>query len=307
VDPFERFSDEAKRTLTLTRAEAERSHSAYIGTEHILLGMLRTEGSLAATVLTSLGVDLAAARAAIGSIPRRPDQPLSAGGGGAPTSRVRRVVELAFQEARGRGDTTVTTGSMLVGLLLVADGAAAEILRGGGVSVAAVREALARLGERGVGETVSGGRPEGAARTAPSGSQASGAVPVEAAPPSVPSPPPAPEGSELRRLLDSAERDAAAMGTTPGPDHVLRALLSHDGFTARLLARLGVDRAEALRLATPPGDARELGDEVRRLRSEQGRALAAGDEERAAAARGREGELLRLLADRLSRWRETFE
>jgi Clp amino terminal domain, pathogenicity island component len=306
VDAFERFSDEAKRTLTLTQAEAERSRSAYIGTEHILLGMLRTGDSQAAAVLAGLGVDLAGARSAIGAIPRRPDQPLSAGGsGGAPTSRVRRVIELAFQEARARGDTAVTTGSMLLGLLQVADGAAAEVLQGSGVSVVAVREALDRLGEQGLVETLSGGEPAGAGALVAPGRDASGAATAGSASPSPAATPP--QASELRVLLDSAEREAAAMGTTAGPDHLLRALLAGDAFTARVLGRLGVDPAEALRAATAPADARELGEEVRRLRSELEGALAAGDDELAAVAHQREAELRRRLEERLRRWRDTLE
>jgi Clp amino terminal domain, pathogenicity island component len=302
VDAFERFSDEAKRTLTLTQAEAERSRSAYIGTEHILLGMLRAGDSLAATVLAGLGVDLAGARARIGAIPRRLDQPLSAGGGSSsPTSRVRRVIELAFQEARARGDTAVTTGSMLVGLLQVADGAAAEVLQGSGVSVGAVREALARLGEEGMEETVSGGEPAAAA-TEVTGAAAAAAV---TAPPGHATR--LPEATPVRRLLDAAEGEAAAMGTTAGPDHLLRALLTEDGFTARVLGRLGVDAAEVLRAATPPAGVRELGEEVRRLRSELESALAAGDDERAAAARQHEAELRHGLEERLRRWRDTLE
>ena len=61
--PFERFTERAKKVLTLAQEEAERSHHSYIGTEHLLLGLLREEKGIAAQVLTDAGVNLDAARA----------------------------------------------------------------------------------------------------------------------------------------------------------------------------------------------------------------------------------------------------
>src|SRR5215467_1011199 len=63
--PFERFTERAKTVLTLAQAEAEASGHSYIGTEHLLLGLLREEGGLGRVTLNALGVELEPARAAI--------------------------------------------------------------------------------------------------------------------------------------------------------------------------------------------------------------------------------------------------
>ena len=68
VYPFERFSERAKNVLTLAQEEAERSHHSYIGTEHLLLGLLREHEGLAAHVLANLGVDIEAVREVIRSV-----------------------------------------------------------------------------------------------------------------------------------------------------------------------------------------------------------------------------------------------
>jgi ATP-dependent Clp protease ATP-binding subunit ClpC len=153
VNPFERLSVEAKRALTLAQDEATRVPSRYLGTEHLLLGLLGVEGCLGAMVLAEADVDLATARAAIDAVPRRPEGH-EITRDRVPTSRVRRVIELAFQEALRTQQSVVTTGTVLVGLLLEVDGLASHVLRERGVTVDGVREALARLAETGVDETL---------------------------------------------------------------------------------------------------------------------------------------------------------
>ena len=66
--PFERFTERAKKVLTLAQEEAERSHHSYIGTEHLLLGLLREGEGLAAKVLNNLGVEINKVRATIESL-----------------------------------------------------------------------------------------------------------------------------------------------------------------------------------------------------------------------------------------------
>ena len=63
--PFERFTERAKKVLTLAQEEAERSHHSYIGTEHLLLGLLREGEGLAAKVLNNLGVEIGKVRQTI--------------------------------------------------------------------------------------------------------------------------------------------------------------------------------------------------------------------------------------------------
>lgn len=66
--PFERFTERAKKVLTLAQEEAERAHHSYIGTEHLLLGLTREGDGLAAQVLKSFGVEIAPVRQAIESV-----------------------------------------------------------------------------------------------------------------------------------------------------------------------------------------------------------------------------------------------
>jgi ATP-dependent Clp protease ATP-binding subunit ClpC len=153
VNPFERLSVEAKRALTLAQDEAAGAPSRHLGTEHLLLGLLGVEGCLGARVLAESGVDLAAARAAIDAVPRRWEGPEIVRDR-VPTSRLRRVIELAFQEALRTQQSVVGTGAVLVGLLLEVDGLASHVLRERGVTVDGVREALARLAEAGVEESL---------------------------------------------------------------------------------------------------------------------------------------------------------
>ena len=160
MNAFERLSGEAKRVLACARDEAERARAGYIGTEHLLIGLLRVEGGIAARALAELGVDLEGVRASVEAAARRPAPPgvpLEQ----TPTTRTRRVLELAFDEAARGGATTVTTGSVLAGLVLEEDGLASHLLRDRGVTVAAAREVVTRLAELGVTEGRDGGGPAG--------------------------------------------------------------------------------------------------------------------------------------------------
>jgi ATP-dependent Clp protease ATP-binding subunit ClpA len=150
---FERLSTEAKRALTVAYDEAEHARAGHLGTEHLLLGVLGVEGCLGARALGELGLDAAAIRAGIEAAPARPSARYQTIGGAVPTTRLKRVIEMAFEEALRTQLTSVTTGTMLVGLVLEIDGLASQLLGGAGVSVEHVREALARLAAAGVAET----------------------------------------------------------------------------------------------------------------------------------------------------------
>ncbi len=150
---FERLSTEARRALTLAYDEAARVQSRHLGTEHLLLGVLGVEGCLGAAALATLGLDAAAVRAGIEAAPPGPAPRYDSIGGAVPTTRLKRSIELAFEEALRTHLTGVTTGTMLVGLLLEPDGLAAHLLRAHGVTVEQVREALADLAGAGIAET----------------------------------------------------------------------------------------------------------------------------------------------------------
>src|SRR5207245_11711631 len=96
--PFERFNERAKKVLTLAQEEAERSHHSYIGTEHLLLGLLREGEGLAAKVLNNLGVEINKVRATIESVLGRNERIIIQQI--IPNSRVMQVFEICFDDAR---------------------------------------------------------------------------------------------------------------------------------------------------------------------------------------------------------------
>jgi hypothetical protein len=124
--PFERFTDDAKKVLTLAQEEAERSQHSYIGTEHLLLALLATE-SEASRILSRLGVGAAdvrqVLRAVLGRSERLNIQRII------PTSRVKKVIQLAFEYADHEGSTSITPTQLLLGLLREGEGIAAHVLQ----------------------------------------------------------------------------------------------------------------------------------------------------------------------------------
>ena len=141
--PFERFTERAKKTLTLAQQEAERSGFSYIGTEHLLLGLLAEADGLAARVLATMDVDLDRARQAIDAVLSR-QTPLEHAQQIVPTSRVKKVIELAFEEARRMGHNYVGTEHVLLGILVEGEGIAARILEDMGVTLDAARAEVER-------------------------------------------------------------------------------------------------------------------------------------------------------------------
>jgi hypothetical protein len=143
IYPFERFTERAKKVLTLAQEEAERSHHSYIGTEHLLLGLFRERDGLAAIVLDNLGVDIGTVRKTIESVLGRDERIIIQQI--IPTSRVKKVIELAFEEARRLGHDYVGTEHLLLGLLLEGEGIAAHVLADLGATLARVRAEIERL------------------------------------------------------------------------------------------------------------------------------------------------------------------
>ncbi len=141
--PFERFTQDSKRVLTFAQDEAEKSHHSYIGTEHVLLGLLRESDGLGAKVLGSLGVEIEHVRATIESVLGRNERIFAQQI--IPTSRVKKVVEFAFAEAKREGDHHVGTEHLLLGLLIEGEGIAAHVLEDLGATLDRVREQIASL------------------------------------------------------------------------------------------------------------------------------------------------------------------
>src|SRR5262252_1517943 len=99
--PFERFTERAKKVLTLAQEEAERAHHSYIGTEHLLLGLLRAEEGIAHAALRALGVGVEDTRERIEGVLGRNERIIVQQV--IPTSRVKKVIEIAFEEAQRVG------------------------------------------------------------------------------------------------------------------------------------------------------------------------------------------------------------
>ena len=141
--PFERFTERAKKVLTLAQEEAERSHHSYIGTEHLLLGLLREGEGLAAKVLNNLGVEIGKVRQTIEAVLGRNERILIQQI--IPTSRVKKVIEISFDQAKRMGHNYVGTEHLLLGLLIEGEGIAAKVLVDLGATLEKVRSEIERL------------------------------------------------------------------------------------------------------------------------------------------------------------------
>jgi ATP-dependent Clp protease ATP-binding subunit ClpA len=143
VYPFERFSERATNVLVLAQEEAERSTQSYIGTEHILLALLRVADGIGAKALGDLGIEIDAVREAIkavvGANERIVIQQII------PTSRVKTVIEISATEARRMGSPTIGTHHVLLGLIIEGEGIAAHVLSDLGADAPKVQAAVERL------------------------------------------------------------------------------------------------------------------------------------------------------------------
>ncbi len=145
---FERFTDRARNTVVLAQEEARRLNHAYIGTEHVLLGLLAEHDGIAARALRSLGIGLEAVRADVEKmIGRGAEVPA----GHIPfTPRAKKVLELSLREALQLGHNYIGTEHILLGLVREGEGVAATVLVERGAALPRVREAVsAQLGWQG--------------------------------------------------------------------------------------------------------------------------------------------------------------
>jgi ATP-dependent Clp protease ATP-binding subunit ClpC len=115
MDRFDKFTDRARKVLTLAQDEAQRFNHNYIGTEHLLLGLVREGEGVAARVLENMNVELAKVRTAVEFIIGRGDRPVVGEVGLTP--RAKRVIELAIDEARRLGHNYIGTEHLLLGLV----------------------------------------------------------------------------------------------------------------------------------------------------------------------------------------------
>ena len=141
-DMFEKFTDEARRVVVFAQEESGRLHHDYIGTEHLLLGLLRVEDGGAAAILADRRVDLAGAR-------RRVEEIIGPGQAGDEadhipfTPRAKKILEMALREAMELGQRHIGTEHLLLAMLREGGGVGARILQAYDVDLVSVRQRVA--------------------------------------------------------------------------------------------------------------------------------------------------------------------
>jgi ATP-dependent Clp protease ATP-binding subunit ClpC len=142
---FERFSDRARRVIVLAQQEARLLDHNYIGTEHILLGLIREGDGVAAMALESLGINLTAMRQAVEDVIGRGTKPLPETGHIPFTPRSKKVLELALREALQLSSDYIGTEHILLALIREGDGVAAHVLRDSGVDFNRARQQVIEM------------------------------------------------------------------------------------------------------------------------------------------------------------------
>jgi ATP-dependent Clp protease ATP-binding subunit ClpA len=145
---FERFTDRARRSLVLAESEAGNLNHQFIGTEHILLGLLAEGTGVAAVTLSELGLTIDRAREAI--VETIGQSASSASGGRPPfTPRAKKVLELSLREALALRHSYIGTEHILLGLIREGDGVGAQVLIHEGIPLKTAREAVLSRLEKG--------------------------------------------------------------------------------------------------------------------------------------------------------------
>ena len=206
---FERFTDRARKVMALANQEAQRLNHEYIGTEHILLGLVKEGSGVGANVLRNLDVDLRKVRLEVEKLVKAGPEMVTMGK--LPqTPRAKKVIEYAIEEARNLNHNYVGTEHLLLGLLREHDGVAAQVLMNLGLKLEEVREEVLNLlgagNEAGeAGESIAGGGP--AAAPGSGGSSGGGAA--------------AAKGKSKTPALDSFGRDLTELAREGTLDPVI--------------------------------------------------------------------------------------
>src|SRR5262249_45363281 len=139
-----RFTDRARRVMKLANQEAQRLNHEYIGTEHILLGLVKEASGVGASVLNLLKIDIENARLEVRNlVPKGPDMVTM---GKLPqSSKAKKVIEYSIEEARNLNDNYVGTEHLLLGLLRVPEGVACAVLTKLGIKLEDVRAMVLKL------------------------------------------------------------------------------------------------------------------------------------------------------------------
>lgn len=197
---FERFTGRAQKVMALANQEAQRLNHEYIGTEHVLLGLLNEGSGVGANVLKHLGIDLRTVRREVENLVK-PGPDLFTAGKLPQTPRTKKALELAIDEANTLNHKYVGTEHLLLGLLREHDGIAAFVLRGLGLELDAVRTQVLRTLEKGIDHA------------APSGPTGREAFTLHLDTPL------------LRRIWSAAVRQSEQTGKPTSPSDLIRELL----------------------------------------------------------------------------------
>jgi len=204
---FERFTDRARKVMALANQEAQRFNHEYIGTEHILLGLVKEGSGVGANVLKNLDVDLRKVRLEVEKLVKAGPEMVTMGK--LPqTPRAKKVIEYAIEEARNLNHNYVGTEHLLLGLLREHDGVAAQVLMNLGLKLEEVREEVLNL--LGAGNEQSE-QTEGG--TGGSAAAAAGAAPASGAT--------GPKGKSKTPALDSFGRDLTELAREGTLDPVI--------------------------------------------------------------------------------------
>ena len=141
---FQRFTDRARRVVVLAQHEARTLDHGYIGTEHILLGLIDEGQGVAATALTSMGISLDEMRQAVQDTIGRGAEPLPESGHIPFTPRAKKVLELSLRESQQLGHTYIGTEHILLALIRE-EGVGAQLLAGAGVDLDRARQQVIEL------------------------------------------------------------------------------------------------------------------------------------------------------------------
>src|SRR5260370_15105142 len=142
-DRFDKFTERARKVLSLAQEEAQRFQHPYIDTQHLLLGLVREGDGVAAKVLSNLGVELTKVRSGVEFIIGRGDRIVLGEIGLTP--RAKKVIELAVDEARRLNHHYIGTEHLLLGLVREGEGIAAGVLESLGVNLEKVRTQTTRI------------------------------------------------------------------------------------------------------------------------------------------------------------------
>jgi ATP-dependent Clp protease ATP-binding subunit ClpA len=250
---FERFTNRARHAVVLAQEEARRLHHNYIGTEHVLLGLLGEPGGLAAQALARFGISLESAREEVEAIVGTGNGMVS---GHIPfTPRAKKTLEFALREALELHHNYIGTEHILLGVMREGDGVGARILKQHSSDLASVRSAVLDLLSTQPAGATPGRRWQRRHLAAGPGEE-----------------PESGESAELRTTpaADASLSDAARLaGSQPvGSHHLLLAALGDpDTAAARALAGLGIDLDQArnaLRTADVTGTSDEQPEEAGR-------------------------------------------